>query len=301
MRAAWLLLLAAGCGSSAPVPAALATRVSLVAPPEGKDDVVVATVNGRPVWGSCVAHQGNLADCIDFELLAQAAEARGLAGDREVASALDTALANRLVEAKYEDKYRVPSDFGPIIDKVVDDNARQLHRPEYRSSAYLRVVLDPQAPPDKVAAAEAVATKLAAALQGEHGLLPAHVAAYADRFRGEVASAGFALDEADAGSHMRTGLVAPYANALWAIGAIGDAAPAPVRTPWGWDVIVWTDGSAPMDSTRAQLAAEVFPNLRRSYFDVWARAIEKALGVHIERYEDNIAKLDKLPVLGIQQ
>src|SRR5690349_5838184 len=51
----------------------------LVASPAGPQDVKVATVNGRPVYASCVqtqaargaSKQDALQQCIDFELLAQ--------------------------------------------------------------------------------------------------------------------------------------------------------------------------------------------------------------------------------------
>ena len=71
------------CGDDAQV-AAPAVRVQIAS--EGR--VIVARVNDRPVFADCVEHQARahgidrraaLEECIDFELLAQEAEARGLA------------------------------------------------------------------------------------------------------------------------------------------------------------------------------------------------------------------------------
>src|SRR5688500_1194279 len=116
----WLLVFAIACGGSKSpsAPAPSGPPASFIAAP-ARDDVQVATVNGRPVWGSCVTGQGArgatrdeaLAQCIDFELLAQAAEARGLAVDPDVVLATRTALVSQLVAREYEDKYDGPEDF----------------------------------------------------------------------------------------------------------------------------------------------------------------------------------------------
>ncbi|HWU88103.1 MAG TPA: hypothetical protein VN253_12540, partial [Kofleriaceae bacterium] len=99
----WIAIAACGGAAEAP-PRARAGAAPAVSPPEGREDAAVASVNGRPVWGSCVAHQAArgaasreaaLAECIDFELLAQAAEARGLAADPEVGEAARRAMVGR--------------------------------------------------------------------------------------------------------------------------------------------------------------------------------------------------------------
>src|SRR5262245_17970595 len=121
MRSLALALASVAACSGAPDPASTpraAQAVSLVAPARGSDDVVVAQVNGRPVWGSCVAAQlqrmpaatrdGALRECVDFELLAQAAETRGLAAQAEVTDETRRALVSRLVETGFEDRHRSP-------------------------------------------------------------------------------------------------------------------------------------------------------------------------------------------------
>src|SRR6185436_9235466 len=114
-------------------------------PPAGPGDAIVATVDSRPVWGSCVAAQlarggrsrrAALDECIDFELLAQAAEARGLgrAPDPELERARRAAMVGRLVETGFEDRYRTPADLGATLDRAVDALADQLDQPEFRAS-----------------------------------------------------------------------------------------------------------------------------------------------------------------------
>src|SRR5687768_16245068 len=101
MRRLLVTLLAACGGSTAPPPAPSGPPAAFQ-PTPAPDDMQVATVNGKPVWGSCVAAQASrgvskqmaLQQCIDFELLAQAAEARGFATDPDVHVETREALVN---------------------------------------------------------------------------------------------------------------------------------------------------------------------------------------------------------------
>src|SRR5688500_8823834 len=129
---AWLVF-AIACGSSkAPSPVPSGPPASTLAPP-AKNDVQIATVNGKPVWGSCVTAQARRAgpgatreqavqQCIDFELLAQAADARALATDPEVVLATRTALVSQLVAFEYEDKYQRPEEFGTFWTRALERN-----------------------------------------------------------------------------------------------------------------------------------------------------------------------------------
>src|SRR4051812_37787776 len=106
----------AGCGrSAAPTPRAHSTALGgeLIDPGAGSGDVIVATVDGRPVWGSCVAghmaargvdRDRALEDCIDLELLAAAAIHRGLAADPDTQTELRAALVDGFVTDEFEAK-----------------------------------------------------------------------------------------------------------------------------------------------------------------------------------------------------
>ena len=81
----WLVVFAVACsGSKAPPPPTPSGPAASLTATAAHDDVQVATVNGRPVRGSCVTEQAArgatrddaLKQCIDFELMAQVAEAR---------------------------------------------------------------------------------------------------------------------------------------------------------------------------------------------------------------------------------
>jgi parvulin-like peptidyl-prolyl isomerase len=258
----------------------------------------VATVDGRPVWGSCVAAQAArgaptqraaLDECIDFELLARAAEARGLAGAPEVREATRAALVSRLVETAFEDRYRAPADLAELVDRVVDQHRDQMDKPELRASAFARVEVPKGAPPEADAAARALAERIAGALAGEAGLFPVHLREAADRL---AAGAGRRVIHGDFRAATREGLVPPYAEALYAIPEVGRIA-APARTERGWEVILLTRRMAPRVYTREEIAAEVFPEVRRRYFQLWVNQLARSLGVRVELDEEQIARLDE--------
>jgi hypothetical protein len=88
-----LCLVIVACGSPNPPPTPVGPPAAIEAQRASPDDVIVAQVNGRPVWGSCVAIQAKrtgatrdaaLRQCVDFELLAQSAEKRGFATNPDV-------------------------------------------------------------------------------------------------------------------------------------------------------------------------------------------------------------------------
>jgi hypothetical protein len=301
MRALLFTLLAACGGSSAPVPAAAAPPV-VATPPLTADDAVVAQVNGRSVWASCVTTQAGalagtiaqrraaaLDQCIAFELLAKAAEDRGLAAAPEVAEATRRAVVNRLVETDFEQHYRGPADLQQAIDAVMAKNAWRLHVLELRASTFARFIVPAQAPPEVDAAAHALADRLAAELTGQTGLYNVHLTEAAARID---AGTAIKLESADVKPTHHDDLVDEYARALYAIPAVGETSPA-FRTKWGWDVVLWTGGVEAKERSRDEVVVEMFPELRRRQFQIWASQLGKRLGVHIEVNQAALEQLDQ--------
>jgi hypothetical protein len=295
------LAAASACGRSSTGPAAPPVPTAIATPPLFADDAPVATVNGRAVWGSCVATQARavagtaeqrraaaLDQCIAFELLSQAAEARGLAAGPEVAEAVRGAAVNRLVETDFERRYRTPADLAPQIDLVLKGNPWLLHILELRGSSFARFVVPKGAPPEVEAAARALAERLAGELAGQTGLFGVHLFDAARRI-GDAS--GLKLETADFRPAHHDDLVDAYAAALYGIPEVGRASPA-FRSPWGWDVVVWTGGNAARERTRDEVVAELFPEVRRRQFQLWANEIAKRLGVRVEVDEATVARLD---------
>jgi hypothetical protein len=271
---AWVLILAA-CGGSTqqPPPMPSGPPAPMVAGGLGSDDVVVATVNGRPVWGSCVEAQRSLDDCIGFELMAQEAEKRGLASDPDVVLGTRTAMVSRLVEKEYEAKYTHPSDFGDVWDRLVEKQRYRWDHPEVRASFYVRV------------ADQATAEKIADAAANQTGWMSPMLYDLAKQITGKDD-----VEHADVPPKLARQLEDHYGAALYAIPAIGRTSPA-THTQWGWDVILWTDALPETHLTQQQLLAEVLPEVQRSFFSVWVHQLELAMHVHVEEHPEGLQEL----------
>jgi len=294
----WLLVFAIACGGSKapPAPAASGPPASFTEA-AARDDVQVATVNGRPVWGSCVSAQAArgaardeaLAQCIDFELMAQAAEARDLALDRDVVLATRTALVSQLVAREYEDKYDAPEDFGVFWTRSIERNKGRFDHPEARGSAYVRVDVAQNAAPADDAAAKRLIDDIHAALANERGLMKPHLEDIATRVAGTAK-----LKIAAVPPDLRNGrLHDAYAAALFAIPEIGRVS-RPVRTPWGWDIVLWDSVVPEVHATPAEIALQALPEIKRGYFPQWVNLVAKSLGAKIQVVDKNIPLLEDL-------
>jgi hypothetical protein len=289
------LIVVAGCGSSQPAATPAGPPAGMVATRASANDAIVATVNGRPVWGSCVAIQAKrgatvkdaLGQCVDFELLAQTAELRGFGLDAEVARATHGAMVNELVTT-YEDGYQDPAQFGVFWQKAYKQGIWHLRHENYRASSYVRVEVPETATPDEAAAKKLIADRIAAALAKETGLLGPSLLALA-----QAAAPGVTLKHEDVTAYRAGGLEDNYAKALFALPEIGRASQV-VRTKWGWDVIVWTDDVPAADPPEADVIAKLLPDVKIAFFAHWVDAISKSLGVHVTLVDANIAKLEAL-------
>ncbi|MGE5183517.1 MAG: hypothetical protein ACM31C_15705, partial [Acidobacteriota bacterium] len=262
------------------------------------------TVNGRPVYGSCVALQAaarHLAreqavkECIDFELLAQAAEQHGIASDPEVAYETRTALVSRLVATAFEDGITQPAQLGDFWDRATTTKSKHsliwsVDHDEYRGSTYVRVPVPEHATAEQEAQAKVVADRIADAAASEVGLLPAQFVELAMH-----AAGGAKLERADNPPYRVGGLEDHYGAALFAIAEIGRTTPHPVRTKWGWDVILYTSLVPASHPPPDELVRLLMPQVKQAFFPVWVGRIERSLGIHVEIDKDAAARLEKLP------
>jgi hypothetical protein len=297
-----LALAGAGCRGDQKAPAAPRTT-SLAAgemtdPGAGAGDVVVATVDGRPVWASCVEHHAKargltreaaLDACVELELLAAAAVARGIGDDASIQRDLRAALVDGFVGDEFEDVFTTAAALPPgVVDQAVVHYAGQLDVPEERTVVYARAKFfaDAKAPPPAEGspedlAAKAFAGEIYAQVAGKDDLFPDDIYAAA---RAVAGTRNFHLGDKPFTMPRHGVAVESFAAAGFAIPAIGQVSP-PTRTRWGWDVILLVDIAPPVHRTRDELVAEQFPNLRRLYFDqVWTRELAKphAIEAHPE-------------------
>ena len=272
----------AGCGGEPDTgpPTGPALRIDLIAPPASPDDVVVAHVAGRPVWGSCVAAQARgrhvvaraaLADCIDLELAAQEAARRGLDHDPEVLERTQQILVARFIDRDFSDHARTPADLpAAFVEPIMKRNAWRQQRDEYRGSFYARVEAPDQEAPRGGPAdvrAEQVVRAAYATLAGRKDLFPADVE-HALRAAGgpddRVVGADFKPTTGD-------NVLPYYRQTLFGLSSIGEVS-APVRGPFGWDLVLWTTVLPAMTATEGDVLAELFGPMRQRYFLDWAAA-----------------------------
>jgi hypothetical protein len=283
-----LLLVIAGCGADAPPPvAAPVTNIAgdLLDPGAGGADAIVARVDGRPVWASCVTGHvrargitvdAALADCIDLELLGAEAVRRGLLADPDHQAALRLALVDRFVAEGFEDVYQTPADLPPAaVDEYVRLRAGDLDRPEVRTMVFFRAAVPKTAAPGSAEdlAAKAFAEEVHAELAGRDDLFYWDLSDAAKR----VAN-GRRFEFATP----RPGGLAPdFGAAAYAVPGVGQVSP-PTRTAWGWDLILIVDLAPAAKLTPDQLVAANAQPIVRWFFDAhWYRdltahhAIEK--------------------------
>ena len=148
--------------------------------------------------------------------------------------------------------------------------------------------MPPSAPAEAEARAHALADRLAAELTGQTGLYGVHLAEAARRID---EGSGIKLETEEVPPSYQARLVDAYGAALYAIPEVGRTSPA-LRTPWGWDVVLWTGGIAARDRSRDEVVAEIFPELRRRQFVSWVNQIVRRLGVHVEVDEAAVKALD---------
>ncbi len=282
MRAAMVLgLCAIGCGGNAPAPA-VQSRALADAPAAGSDDFVVARVDGHPIWASCVAAQATrthgeraaaLRDCIDFELLAWRAAARGLLDDPDVRDADQTARVARLVDP-YEDAAPA-TELEPTYSKLLGRALLLTRHPAFRGSGYVRIPVAAGAAAEVDAHAHEVAARIASVLAAQHGLSDADLVPIAQPI---AEAAGVTVDHQLVPPTLAIGLDLPYATALYGIAEVGRTA-GPVRTKWGWDVVLFQQDVPAEDASDQVIHDHVIVEARRVHFPLWVSAVAHTLGI----------------------
>lgn len=116
--------------------------------------VVVAEVNGQPVFGDCVAYQvaetgvdraTALQQCVDFELMAQVAEKRGYASRPEVVETQRREAVRALIDTEFVPTFDGPEDVPEAALKARwKKEFLKYNHPELRWAAHALVQVDRQ-------------------------------------------------------------------------------------------------------------------------------------------------------------
>jgi hypothetical protein len=255
-RRRWTLALGlalAGCGSpevSAPTAAAPARRATYDETPDGRE--VVARVDGVPIYADCVATQARgsalpeaearaaaLKECVAFELLAQESRRR-LPEQREAVEVQTREAVRALIDREFTPTFDGPEDVPAAdIDRLWPKLEPYYNHPELRSIYYCRVRVskkEPRGGPKDLArrafAEEVRASLIARKAVGKKSLFAACAAAAGKR-RLEISKKVIRVGEKDPAYDPT------FVDAVFAMKGVGDVSP-PIRTPWGWDVMLLT-------------------------------------------------------------
>lgn len=295
------LVAALGCGDGERPAPVDTTPVTLEAAPAGR--TVVATVDGHPIYDDCVVTQmqakdldrrAALDECIDFELLARAAEARGYLDHPAVRAAARVEAVRELMHQDFEAERDDPTDIpDAVLRKLYDADQNRWKHPEYRWAKYVRINVPKDVPRGSPADLEARRTaeamkKALDAAAAEHRargevLEPDEFAHIAAETAYEVAGAAIATE--DPINFPKRGRVVPeFADATFAIPEIGMVSEV-TRTDWGWDVILLTHILPAQDTSfeeaRPRLREQAFEFWRIGEFRTWAGAAAEGVPVEV--------------------
>jgi hypothetical protein len=267
--------------------------------------LVVARVDGEPIYGDCVATQAAalgidrraaLEQCIDFELLAQEARRRGFLSHPQVITTSRREAVRALLDADYP--LRTPADIPRAdIQPFWDRRIRfAYNHPELRTAVWCRVSTTAADPPERKARAAEIATEVHAALRGEETLnedvLVRVCADFGARHAGEKFEIAHSRYRSD-----RQALNPVFGKVLFELPAV-NALSKPVLTEWGWDIILLAVLEPPsarsLDDVLAEVQQQVFdrPELewyREQKFTKWLEPLitRARIEVHPERIPES--------------
>lgn len=304
---------AIACGSPEPPPAAVArpvTQVTYDEDPAGRE--VVARVDGVPVYADCVAqqttrHQGSdelvrqaaLDDCVGFELLAQEARRRGLTADPDAAAAQRREAVRALIDLEYRPTLSSPAGVPRSdLEKYWPKLQRYFNHDELRTTYYCRVKLKRSvvwgSPEDLEAKqfAERLYEKYRGKTFDKAAFIQICGEATAER-QIEIPKKPFTFP--NDGSAVK-----PYADATFALTGVGQVTP-PVRTAWGWDLILLTEIEPPKRTSFAEAEPELrrmffydpsFEGYRENRFLTWSNQFNRGLAIKV--YPERIPATEEI-------
>jgi peptidyl-prolyl cis-trans isomerase C len=278
---------------------------------EAKGRLVVAEVNGEPVYDDCVVTQAEakgidktaaLQECIDFELLAQAAREAGMLEQSEVLEVRKREAVRAMIDQEFVAAFASPAKL-PVEDvkRLYQSTIGcYVHRPE-RATTYCRVPVNEAA--ERGGAEDAAAKKTIDAFYGE---LRAKRGITKEAYLAKCAGIG-------GGSESYTTrddgpAVIEYATAAFSIKEPGMVA-EPVRTRWGWDVILLDELLPARNTSFEEAEAELrdklfneqaFEKYRRSLFDRWAMGYSQSANVLVDKAAVEKLGADAIEKLGLR-
>ncbi len=270
---------------AAPTATPASAEVSLTADPGNR--LVVARVDGVPVYGDCVERQAAahhlderaaLEECIDFQLLAGEADRKGYRTNPAVLAARKTEMARALIDDKFLAHFSSPEDVpeSDLHAAYAQLKDREYVRPEERrETQYARIKMSEKTPTWKPRfwAALAISWFVYWHFQDQHDLTEGTFL----REAAEVAAPWEVAHEKYPFSfpqHSRIQEV--YSRATWEIPEPG-MVHAPIRSRWGFDIILLISVLPPVNLSFEQalpdLRQKIFARSRLRAFIHWSESL----------------------------
>lgn len=254
---------------------------------------VVAEVNGRPIYSDCVATQARahdldrphaLDECIDFELLAQAAARRGYAHRPAVLDVRKTEMVRAFIEHDFSPRSRTPAQVpAGRVQAAWHKIKPRFDHPEYRLVRALRAPIKAHTPAGapQARAARALAFEIYDKLAREDDLT-----AKAFRQRASAIAGGRKLlDDGQLVVSRRGGQFPPaLARAVFALSQTGMVA-QPTRGPHGWEINLLIKiipaKHEPLARFEPKLRDELYRALGRRDFLAWVKKLSKRYPIQV--------------------
>jgi|GEM_PF-2641804 len=287
---------AIGCGGGKKQPPPRPVAVTDVHVDPKQAGVVVAQVNGTPVYADCVAAQVEygraetreqaLQQCIDFELLAQEAQRRGFATGRALVELRKREAVRTFIEKDFAPTFSSPKDVPEDeLRKAYERTKPRYVHPEFRRVTFVRALYAKNTPfgsPADIAARTRI-NKIYQALKGprvfawrvpRYDLEMEQLQFIARREIGEADQQHLYIPPQGAFSFKRWGPVhESFRKPAFEIPREHMISP-PVRTPWGWDIILLLNIIPPkndsFEDAKPDLQKFLFANARGRAFLRWA-------------------------------
>jgi len=252
------------------------------------DDVVVATVDGRPIFAGDVARQARaegvdrkaaLDALVDAEVLAGEAARRGFDRDLEVRDETKGALVRRYLKLGFEPTLSPKDVPEPVVRREYQRNLAYLNHGVYADVWHMLVPVTAKATPEEKQAARAKAEELAKKAKGLS----------LDEFKKLGSDAGLRVEEVVSA---RDGWVEkPFSEASFELKQPGDTSGV-VTTSFGYHVIYLVRFIPAEHVTLAEatpkLRQDLFPELLKRSF---AKLVDEAMGRHkIELHPEHLPK-----------
>ncbi len=265
-------------------------------------ELVVAQVNGHPIYARCVEtqagahHIGNaqaLQECIDFELLAQAAHDAGTLEHPDVQAAGKRELVRSFVQARYE--IHSPADLPEALVKKLWDqsNVPRYNHPELRNIVFCRIALSKEQGPesDEYKTAEKFLRRVYEQLRDRNDLEKNDL--FAPCYEEYEAAGVHKMELLTFRRTPKRGYQPVFHPTIFDGPETAGMVTPPLHTQYGWDLILLTEVVPAKETAMAEVDDElrkalfevpVFEPKRDAIFQTWYAPFAKAR--HIEVHAD---------------